>query len=242
MTAPITVPPPTSAPPVTSTTVNGGLFFREDESLKQYITAKHVVTFDQSSPAGGRVLPVYFRMSETEVRKRTYPFIMIDRLGWERDPEREARGRFVLMADDPYVPDGTVSALLPANTFNYKAQDLPIPIVVRYQVTAWTRLKIQMMWVETQMMSVLPARFGAINMLSSKYARDDDTVRRMDLLDSAPNDIVDPDNAGKRLFGRSWTVGISSEILPSDLEATVTSATRVVIDPSNRPGYESVIG
>jgi hypothetical protein len=241
MTTPIMVPPPTSAPPVTSAVLNGGLFFREDESLKQYITAKHVVTFDQSSPVGGRVLPVYFRMSETEVRKRTYPFIMIDRLGWERDPERESRGSFLLMAAEPYIPDGTVSAVLPADTFTYKAQMLPIPISIRYQVTAWTRFKLQMMWVETQMVNVLPVRFGAINMLSSNYARDDDTVRRMDLIDSAPNDIVDPDNAGKRLFGRSWTVAISSEILPSDLEAAAI-ATRVVIDPSSRPGYESVIG
>lgn len=253
----VTVPPPSNPFPVTSEYVNGGLFWREDESLKQYLQGKHIVTFDQSSKAGGRLLKVYFRDPELEIRKREFPYIMIDRLGFERDPEREMRGPFILKPEDPYCPDGTEivtpingvrmvrrrirgSHLFPSEG-TYQAQDLPIPIVVRYQIQAWARFKQQILWVENQMVTVLPIRFGAIPMATSKFARDDDTVRRMDFLGVVSNEAPDPDNADKRVFARTWTVAISSEILPSDLGRTVGPLVgEVVVDPSDRPGYNSV--
>lgn len=253
----VTVPPPTSAAPITSDYVNGGFLFREDESLKQYLNGKHIVTFDQTSEAGGRWVRAYFRNPQGEIRRREYPFILIDRLGWTRDAEREMRGPFRILPTDNYAPDGTVidapvatsrvarrirsNHVIPNGA--YTAQDLPIPVMVQYQVQAWTRFKVQMMWIENQIStSVLPTRFGAIEMAGSNYARDDNTVRRLELLEGPiPNDAPDPENEGKRLFGRTWTVAIPSEILPSDLERTVYPLVdEVIIDPSNRPGYDSV--
>lgn len=254
----VTVPPPSHAPPVTSSFVNGAFLFREDESLKQYIQGHHVVTFDQSSVAGGRVLPVYFRNGETELRTRQYPFILIDRLpSWSIDHSREQRGPYRLKALDAYAPDGTdiedgsttvvrqglrtPLSQPPANA-DYTAQELPIPVNVQYQVSAWTRFKEQMLWIENQMgTQVFPPRFGAINMAPSNYARDDNSVRCLDLLGVSHNDMPDPENAGKRLFGRVWTVQMSSELLPSDLERAVgPRVARVLVDPSDRSGYDSV--
>lgn len=234
----VTVPPPTSAPPDTSTYINGGLFWREDEALKAYLKGKNIVTYDQTSEPGGRKVALYFRFTETEVRRRTYPLITIDRIGWERDSEREMRGPFYLSSDDPYVPDGVT----PGDGKDYKSQDLPIPITIQYQITAWTRFKEQMMWVENRMsMEIFPPRFGAINMITSRHARDDDTVRRMDFLGSTVLDVIDSENPGKRLFGRAWTIGISSEMLQSALERAVgIPVERVLVDPSDRSGYNSV--
>lgn len=236
----VTATPPTNPWPDISTLINGGLFWREDESLKAYLKAANIVTYDQTSRAGGRSLPVFFRLPENEARQREFPYLVIDQLSWDREVDREMRGPFDLAAADPYCPDGTVP-----NT-RYKAQGLPIPIMIRYQIQAWTRFKQQMLWIQNQMAMVLPRRFGAIEMVASPRAnpptRDDNTVRRMDYFGSVPNESTDPDaNANKRLFGRTWTIGISSEILPSDLEAVVTPPVeRVVIDPSDRPGYDSV--
>lgn len=253
----ITVPAPAHPAPITSTIVNGGFLFREDESLKQYIQGKNVTVFDQSSPSGGRPISVYFRMSETEVRTREYPFIIIDNLGWEIDHTREQRGPYRIKATDHYAPDGTVIdngantsirkrlrpvlVQAPASS-DYTAQDLPIPVNVRYQVSAYARKKIQMMWIENQMTHVFPPRFGAIDMAASNFARDDNSVRCLDLLGDSPNNSLDPDgNSGKRIFGHVWTVGISSELLPSDLERALgTRVQEVIVDPSERPGYDSV--
>lgn len=254
----VTVPNPTNPWPVTANYVNGGFLWREDESLKQYINNIGVVTFDQTSGSGGRTVPAYFRMSEGELRKREYPFILIDRIGWTRDAEREMRGPFRILATDNYAPDGTTidapvattrvarrvraNHLIPSGS-TYTAQMLPIPVMVQYQVQAWTRFKKQMMWIENQMSTVVfPTRFGAIEMAASPEARDDNTVRRLELLEGPiPTDTPDPDNEGKRLFGRTWTVAIPSEILPSDLERTAGPLVdEVIIDPSDRPGYDSV--
>lgn len=236
----VTSTPPSNAWPDTSSYPNGGLFWREDESLKQYLKAANVVVYDQTSPAGGRKIPVFFRLPENEAREREFPYMVIDQLSWDREVDREMRGPLYLDSADPYCPDGTVP-----NT-RYKAQGLPIPIMIRYQIQVWTRFKQQMLWVQNQMALVLPRRFGAINMIANPRAnpptRDDNTVRRMDYFGSVPNESTDPDaNANKRLFGRTWTIGVSSEILPSDLGAVVTPPVeRVVIDPSDRPGYDSV--
>lgn len=238
----VTATPPTHPAPVTSSRVNGGLFWREDESLKAYLQGAEIVTYDQTSRAGGRPLPVYFRLPENEARQREFPYLVIDQLSWDREVDREMRGPFRLLAADPYCPDGTVPGE------RYKAQDLPIPIMIRYQIQAWTRFKQQMLWIQNQMALVLPRRFGAINMVANTRAnpptRDDNTVRRMDYFGSVPNESTDPDaNANKRLFGRTWTIGISSEILPSDLGVVVTPPVEtVVIDLSDRPGYDSVNG
>lgn len=251
----VTVPAPTNTPPVSWGHVNGGFPWREDESLKAHLK-DNIVVWDQTAPAGGRPVPVYFRMPETETRARTFPYVMIDNLGYERDPEREMVGGYYLSQDVGYHPDGTyvpsagstptVRRQIRAMNFvnEYSAQMLPVPVMIRYQVQAWMRNRVQAMWITNAMLQLLPNRFGAINMVSVTRpfpVRDDNTVRRLDLLDGPVHgDAPDPEQANKRVFSRTWTVGISSEILPSDLERA-SLVGQVVVDPPDRAGYSSVV-
>jgi hypothetical protein len=161
-------------------------------------------------------------------------------LGWERDPEREHRGMYYLPADDPYTPDTATQNV------DYVSTQLPIPVMIRYQVQAWARFRQQLMWIENQMATVLPIRFGAINMtsVSRPYpVADDHTMRRLELLSGpVPSDASDPDgNANKKIFGLSWTIGITSEYFTAPLNGGVAVVDEVIVDPSGRTGYDSLV-
>lgn len=88
--------------------------------------------------------------------------------------------------------------------------NFPIPVNIDYQVTTYARQPRHDREILSQLMRTrLPLRFGVLE-------TDDNTVRRLDILDISKRDISE---AGKRLFVNAFTVRISSEIAPSVLDS-----------------------
>lgn len=164
-----------------------------------------------------RVVPVYFRLPENEVRRRTYPYITIDFLAAVRDQEREHRGfaRYGT-TENAYDPGGAVAQLngLPPGG----RAELPVPFQLQYQITQFSRYNRHDRIIMTSLLtSRLEPRFGYLEMVPTVDAPDDFSVRRMDLLSGpTPGDARDAE--GKRVFRKSYTVGVSSELFQSDMQ------------------------
>ena len=104
--------------------------------------------------------------------------------------------------------------------------DMTIPVNIDYQITTYARQpRHDREMLATLMYTRLPLRMGAIEL-------DDNTVRRLDVLDVSKRDISE---AGKRLFVNAFTVRISSEIAPAEFTA-VYKALQVDLT-----GYQDVV-
>ena len=209
-----------------SDALNAGWITREDAALKRKLQGiKVLVANEQRQPdvdsndddealvtrdGKRRVVPVYFRLPEDEVRRKTYPYITIDFLAPIRDSSREHRGVGTYgTTANAYTPMG-----MPVGGGR---GELPIPFTLQYQVTQWARYARHDRAIMTQLMfDRLEPRFGAIDMVATAEAPDDNTTRRLDLISGPTNgDTRDPQ--GKRLFRKMYTVGISSGLFHSDL-------------------------
>lgn len=212
--------------------LNAGWITREDIALKHKLQGIRVPVANEArviDPDGDddgelevlnsklRVVPVFFRLPQNEVRRQTYPYITIDFLTPIRDTEREHRGyQDYGTSDNAYTPMG-----MPAGGAR---GELPIPFTLQYQITQWARYARHDREIMTQIMfDRLEPRFGALDMVASAAAPDDNSTRRLDLLSGPTNgDMRERD--GKRLFRKMYTVGVSSELFHSDLVALAAVA------------------
>lgn len=212
--------------------LNDGWITREDAALKARLLGIRVpvAVDDRGADVDGgqdadhtdgpltpnskdRAVPVYFRLPENEVRRQTYPYITIDFLGAVRDSEREHRGFTTYgTTANAFNPGGAVPA-------GGGRVELPIPYQLQYQVTQWSRYNRHDRIIMTSLLSTrLAPRFGYLEMVATVDAPDDFSVRRLDLL-SGPTPGDTRDAQGKRLFRKTYTVGVSSELFESDLAA-----------------------
>jgi hypothetical protein len=198
----------------------------EDKALRESLQG--MVVHDQR--ADGMDIPrqvnVRFGQPDQELAKQTYPYVTIDMIDVNRDPQREMRGT----ANAEYLKPENFNPL--ANGFE---TDLPIPVTIDYQITTYARNPRHDRELISQLMFVkLPLRFGTLS-VTEKSTVDGDTttneitVRRMDVIDVSKRDAVEE---AKRLFMNAITVRISSEIpsriyreLTKVLEVNVTSPT-----------------
>lgn len=220
-----------------ATALNAGWITREDLSLKARLAGIKVPVANESRQADTdgdddgptsvtwgklRAVPVFFRLPEDEQRRRVYPYITIDFLTATRDLEREHRGvaDYGLTAN-AYSPPG-----MPAEGGR---AELPVPYQLVYQVTQWSRYNRHDRQIMTELLTTrLEPRFGYLEMVPVDGLPDDGSLRRMDLLSGPTNgDRRDPE--GKRLFVKSYTVGISSELFHSDFQK-LAAVGRVVLD------------
>jgi len=220
---------------ISSEELNDGWITREDAALKRKLSGVQVfVAVDDRGPdpdggqdadhndgppavgpnAKKRAVPVYFRLPENEVRRRTYPYITIDFLGAVRDREREHRGFATYGGADTsnaYTPPGMPAA--------GGRVELPIPFRLEYQITQFARYNRHDRQIMTTLMSNrLSPRFGYLEMVATVDAPDDLSLRRMDLL-SGPTPGDTRDEEGKRVFRKMYTVGVQSELFESDMAA-----------------------
>lgn len=211
--------------------LNDGWITREDAALKKRLQGIRVAVAVEDRAAdidGGmdadhvdgallvnsktRLVPVYFRLPENEVRRKTFPYITIDFLGAVRDVEREHRG-YTTYGDtaNAYSPPG-----MPVGGGK---TELPVPFQLQYQVTQWARYNRHDRQIMTSLLTTrLEPRFGYLEMVPTLEAPDDFSVRRMDLL-SGPTPGDTRDAEGKRVFRKMYSVGISSELFQSDMAA-----------------------
>ena len=181
------------------------LLLSEDKALRDLL--KDMVVTDQKSVTEDgpqRKVGVWFGQPDQEIRNQSYPYITIDMIDLSEDISRSMRG----MAKPPYLSDPTLG---PDGETNYDPDTQnweihwPIPINIDYQITTYARQPRHDREILAQLLYTrIPLRFGTLK-------PDDNTVRRLDVIDISKRDITEQ---GKRLFVNAITVRVSSEIAP----------------------------
>jgi hypothetical protein len=179
----------------------------EDEALRERLQG--IVVHDQKSDATAtaRQVGVFFGQPDQEIRAQVYPYITIDMIDINRDMEREMRGK----THAAYlVPD-----IMTLNSGETYETDLPIPVTIDYQITAYSRNPRHDRSLMAQLLqSKLPFRFGYLEIVEKSVTvgqttTNTNTMRRLDVLDVSKRDMTE---SGKRLFMNAVTVRVSSEI------------------------------
>ena len=176
----------------------------EDEALRNLL--KDLTVTDQKSvteEGPTRKVGVWFGQPDQEITEQKYPYITIDMIDIAEDFSRAMRGKVKpAYLDDPttigtsteYDPD------LHDWEINY-----PIPVNIDYQITTYSRQPRHDRQILAQLLyTKIPLRFAVL-------MTNDNTVRRLDVLDVSKRDITE---SGKRLFVNAITLRVSSEIAP----------------------------
>ena len=179
----------------------------EDSSLKLKLQGLTVV--DGNAPAGGRTVPVRYRLPQDELAGLSYPIIIIEHAGLYPDPEREHRGRIQL----PYAPEGfqpwyTGPGNAQVADSPYYAY-FPMPYNFDYIITLYARFMdahVQPLVATLATEPYLPAKFGYLTVPQ------DGTVRSM-FLQGGPEFSYGKDEDGKRMFSVTYRVRVFSELV-----------------------------
>jgi hypothetical protein len=207
----------------------------EDEALRERLQG--IVVYDQKADATNtpRQVGVFFGQPDQEIRAQIYPYITIDLIDINRDTEREMRGK----TDASYlVPDN-----MTINAGEFFETDLPIPVALEYQITAYSRNPRHDRTLMAQLLqSKLPFRFGYLEIVeksvtSSGTVTNTNTLRRLDVMDVSKRDMTE---AGKRLFMNAVTVRVSSEI-PQETYRKIIGVQQAVIRVTTTPDGPSQI-
>jgi hypothetical protein len=209
----------------------------EDKALRDRLQG--ITVYDQKSEAMDepRTVGVFFGQPDQEIRAQVYPYITIDLVDINRDMEREMRGK----THASYLVPSVVT--LGAN--DSFETDLPIPVSLDYQITAYSRHPLHDRVMMAQLLySKLPFRFGYLEITEktvvtgqspNQTTTNTNTYRRLDVLDVAKRDMVE---AGKRLFMNAVTVRVSSEI-PQDTYRKLVRVQEARIAVSTKPNIST---
>lgn len=196
---------------------NYGFQFAESAALKHRILELQLS--DKRSNA--RPVQVFFGYPEGETEKK-YPFMTIDLIGISYAPDRqESERQYIYDALNPtrsnkhYFIDTSDEADLAtlAGNDGILTEDQVVPVDMIFQVTTHSRDRIH----DIQMTNLLfwrvfPMRRGFI------MVPEDGTIRRCDLLDYRPLNVLDQEAGyNKAVLRKAFTVSINSEIPQSDL-------------------------
>lgn len=178
----------------------------EDNALRELL--KDITVTDQNAAAtesGKRKVGVWFGQPDQEVRAQSYPYITIDMIDISEDISRAMRGK----VSPSYLgnPETIGNEVWDEEKHGWVI-DFPVPISIDYQVTTYARQPRHDREIISEIMfNRMPLRFGVLE-------TDDNTVRRLDILDITKRDITE---SGKRLFVNAFTVRVSSELAQSKL-------------------------
>lgn len=180
----------------------------EDTALRDLL--KGITVTDQKSDESNvshRKVEVWFGQPDQELRDQKYPYITIDMIDISEDVTRAMRG----LVKPEYIDNPSTIDNIAWNDEDHNwLINFPVPVNIDYQVTTYSRQPRHDREILAELMrNRLPLRFGVLE-------TDDSTVRRLDILDISKRDISE---AGKRLFVNAFTVRISSEMIPSTLNA-----------------------
>jgi hypothetical protein len=194
----------------------------EDKALREKLQGMTVTDQKADDTETPRPVGGWFGQPDQEIRSQSYPYLTIDMIDVSRDSAREVRGKVeaaYLRPDD--APEGQDVII-----------DFPIPVNIDYQITSYSRHPRHDRAIMAQLLgNRLPIRSGILLI-------DDNTTRRLDILDVSKRDVTDQ---AKRLFINAITVRVSSEIAPQ-LFTTLSKVLEVQIDDltdedaGNRPG------
>lgn len=183
--------------------------FNEDRAMVSKLSG--LLVGDINAPDSGRPVDVKWLDPDTELENLTFPSIIISNTGIVFDEERAANGWFQL----PYTPEGfaTWNTPLEPSTSPYFAQT-PIPYNINYQIEVLSRTNKHATFLTAVLSGpdFLNARFGYLEI------PEDGTIRRMDLM-SGPERQSIRDRDDKRIFHAVYSVRVSTELLPKEIEA-----------------------
>jgi hypothetical protein len=193
--------------------------FNEDEAMK--VKFSGLVVNDVNAPDSGRPVEVIWLDSEVEIQNLTYPSIVICNTGISFDPERASSGWFQL----PYTPenfDQWISDNIEDVSSSPYWAFTPIPYNIDYQIEVLSR--------SNKHSTFLTAVLSGPDYLSVRNGYlaipEDGTVRRMDLM-AGPERQNTHDADGKRIFHNVYTVRVSTELLPFEIESYLQAQTVV---------------
>jgi hypothetical protein len=195
----------------------------EDEALRNLL--KDMVVTDQKSvTASGpqRKVGVWFGQPDQEIRNQSYPYVTIDMIDISEDFQRAMRGR----AKPIYFEDPSVIGDSTTYDPDNHSWDIsyPIPVNIDYQITAYSRQPRHDREILAQLLyTKIPLRFAVLE-------TDDNTVRRLDVLDVSKRDVTEQ---GKRLFVNAITVRVSSEISPESYTKAYKVLQVIATGPTN---------
>lgn len=174
---------------------------------------KGIVVEDINAPATGRPVGVIWLDADVELTNLTFPSIVISNTGITFNAERAAAGWFQL----PYAPEGfnhwtTVTDVTTSPYFAFT----PIPYNINYQIEVFARNNKHATFLTSVLsgQDFLSARYGYLSI------PEDGTVRRMDL-SAGPERQSIHDQEGKRLFHSVYSVQVSTELLPKEIDSYV---------------------
>jgi hypothetical protein len=178
----------------------------EDKALREKLQGMTVSDQKSASDNQNRNVGVWFGQPDQEIRNQSYPYITIDMVSVDRDTEREMRG-----LNSPWYLD-------PGNLGENEAYlaELPIPVMITYQVTTYARHPRHDREIIAQLLSQkFPLRFGYLSVPTGKVDGSgipENTLRRLDILGVSKRDVTEQ---AKRLFVNAITVRVSSEVVQS---------------------------
>lgn len=193
----------------------------EDAALKAHF--KDITVEDDRNAA--RPVKIFFRYPEAET-EREYPFITIEMIdiSHSRDRQHSEVVLFGGTGTNASVFDGrpnqlsywpsTSASLNPYSSIGeYVQTDEFIPVDLTYQVSTYCRTALHDRQMSSQMLHyVTRFRYGFI------HIPEDNSIRRLDLLDWVTADLLDPE-AGyrKRIFRKVYTLRMNAELTAMDL-------------------------
>lgn len=193
--------------------------FNEDRAMKAKFSG--LVVQDVNAPDSGRPVESIWLDSDVELTNLSYPSIVIANTGITFDEERAHSGWFQL----PYTPenfDQWISDNMEDVTQSPYWAFTPIPYNIYYQIEVLAR--------NNKHSTFLTAVLSGADFLSPRHGYlsipEDGTVRRLDLM-SGPERQNMHDADGKRIFHNIYTVRVSTELLPVEIDAYSKVATVV---------------
>lgn len=212
----------------------------EDAALKAHLVDLKVSDDRNAS----RPVKVFFRYPEAET-EREYPFITIEMIDISHAKERQhsyvdvygstgASTVYPYPAPNElqYWPSTSASLNEYSDIGEYIYTPEFIPVDLTYQVSTYCRTALHDRQLSSQMLHyVTRFRNGFI------YLPEDNTIRRLDLLDWVTADLLDPE-AGyrKRIFRKVYTIRMNAELTMSDLVEVkrVLSVTTDIIEEDSQ--------
>ena len=202
----------------------------EDKALRQLLHGLTVTDQKSENEDTPRQVGVWFGQPDQEIRNQNYPYITIDMIDVSRDPSREMRGK----VKPAYIADpANFTTELEYNSALHDWEiDRPIPVNIDYQITTYARHpRHDRELLAKVLYDRLPFRFGTLNL-------DDNTVRRLDVLDVTKRDITEQ---AKRLFVNAITVRVSSEVVQGTLKKLYKVLEVQLEDPQDGREYYPVV-
>lgn len=198
--------------------------FNEDAAMKARLQG--LLVQDATAPAGGRPVPVRFRLPDDELANLSYPVLIIEHAGIYPAQERMHSGYVQI----PYAPEGMQQWWQPGEAIDplmspYKAP-FPVPYNFDYQVTFYARF-----W--SAHVAPTVGQLATINRLPAKHGMlwvpQDNTLRTMRLL-GGPEEGYGQDEDGKKLFKVVYLVRVFSELVENVASSVAWGGTLVPVN------------